>query len=468
MRSVLVGVGLGLVAILLAAHWLKQESIEQIRQQYHVGFLTGEQTGYILTPPEFVAQPFIRRIEWSPDGKYAVLVQTALRMEGLSPQQIDLRHRILVWSRTERRLRVLWESPRTDADIDPNRDVQIAIFNNAPAGVFAFRHAALGGLEGQPEWGVYFASFTGRTAELGRFDGVYLLAPPADTQVYLASRVFAPDAGRLRYRYAAVEPTGKLGEARPLAIDDTTIELSLPHLLWYQDGKQLIVPVPGTLMLDEQQRAAGATEPSYLLWNPRTNQVAPLAKSALRTYARPQPLQAERGQHTLQHQGAADRINATWLREADKATLIAADSALAAVSPQGDAILYVAQGAAFYRQLLQLPAQELSAIIGSAERDKYRSHAKQIATALLMYVQDYDERFPPALGDREVAAVILPYLRNPDVFLVEGTFAFRYLLAGQSLAEIENLVETEVGYLELSDGRMVIYADGHVKWQPYR
>jgi len=25
-----------------------------------------------------------------------------------------------------------------------------------------------------------------------------------------------------------------------------------------------------------------------------------------------------------------------------------------------------------------------------------------------------------------------------------------------------------VGYLELPNGRVVIYADGHVKWQPYR
>jgi len=25
-----------------------------------------------------------------------------------------------------------------------------------------------------------------------------------------------------------------------------------------------------------------------------------------------------------------------------------------------------------------------------------------------------------------------------------------------------------VGYLELPNGRMVIYADGHVKWQPRR
>jgi prepilin-type processing-associated H-X9-DG protein len=25
-----------------------------------------------------------------------------------------------------------------------------------------------------------------------------------------------------------------------------------------------------------------------------------------------------------------------------------------------------------------------------------------------------------------------------------------------------------VGYLELPNGRMVIYADGHVKWIPYR
>jgi len=85
-----------------------------------------------------------------------------------------------------------------------------------------------------------------------------------------------------------------------------------------------------------------------------------------------------------------------------------------------------------------------------------------------MYVQDYDERFPPNFGDEGVSQVLLPYLKNPSVFEVDGAFAFRYRMDGQWMGDIQDVVSTEVGYLELPNGRVVIYADGHVKWQPRR
>jgi prepilin-type processing-associated H-X9-DG protein len=103
-----------------------------------------------------------------------------------------------------------------------------------------------------------------------------------------------------------------------------------------------------------------------------------------------------------------------------------------------------------------------------ADREQYMRNARLIATALLMYVQDYDEMFPPNFGDEGVAQVLLPYLKDMGIFEVNGAFAFRYRMDGQSLANIESPATTEVGYLELPNGRMVIYADGHVKWQPRR
>ncbi|MCX7924776.1 MAG: hypothetical protein N2554_03075, partial [Fimbriimonadales bacterium] len=125
-------------------------------------------------------------------------------------------------------------------------------------------------------------------------------------------------------------------------------------------------------------------------------------------------------------------------------------------------------GAAFYRSLIVLSRDELRQMEEEAKVAKYISQGKQIALAMLMYVQDYDELFPPNFGNEGVAEVLLPYLREREVFEVDGAFAFHYRMNGQSLANIENPAETEVGYLQLSNGRVVIYADGHVKWRPNR
>ncbi|MCS7273471.1 MAG: hypothetical protein NZ550_04905 [Fimbriimonadales bacterium] len=85
-----------------------------------------------------------------------------------------------------------------------------------------------------------------------------------------------------------------------------------------------------------------------------------------------------------------------------------------------------------------------------------------------MYVQDHDEHFAPAYGDEQVAVVIQPNLKDPKLFEVDGVFVFRYLLNGESLAQLYAPADAVVGYLQLPNGRMVIDADGHVEWSPQR
>ncbi|MCL6535136.1 MAG: hypothetical protein K6U77_03615 [Armatimonadetes bacterium] len=207
-----------------------------------------------------------------------------------------------------------------------------------------------------------------------------------------------------------------------------------------------------------------------MLWNLRTNQVQPIDNARARYYRVNQETQlhARSERHSLQHAGNPAETAATWLSEGERAVLVASDSALAEVAPQGDAILYMAHGAAFYREIRRTSADAIREMQDRADREQYLKNAKQIAVALLMYVQDYDEMFPPNFGDDGVSQVLLPYLKDPGVFEVNGAFAFRYQMDGQWLGNIENPVETVAGYLELPNGRMVIYADGHVKWQPYR
>jgi hypothetical protein len=472
MRKLFVFLGIASVASLLAYGWLRQDDLEYAQKNFHMTMLVGEKDGYILTPPEFVAQPFIRHIQWSPDGNYAILVQTAMRFEGdAQTLQAEMRHRLLAWSRQTKRISILWESQKTNVDIDPREDVRLAFFKDGSACVFAVRED-----KDDEKWGVYHATIGGRIVKLGEFERPALLAPPEGNACYLIWSRYNSEAQQVIYTYTLIEATGRTGGIRPLPPAVVEIALYLfagsgvNFSFWYADGKQLIVPVIEPPVADEE--VDESSEQRYFLWNPRTNQMREIQEAQLRSYAKKSPdapvVYAEKSAQRLQHKGAQATTQTTWLSEGSEATLVAADSTLASVAPNGDAILYVAHGAAFYRSLIRLTGDDLRRMREAAKIARYCSQGKQIGLAFLMYTQDYDELFPPNFGNEMVAEIISIYLRDKEVFSIDGTFAFRYLLDGQSLADIELPVNTEIGYLETPEGRVVIYVDGHVKWKPNR
>ncbi|BCW96761.1 MAG: hypothetical protein WHS44_10480 [Fimbriimonadales bacterium] len=469
MRKLCAFLGITMVACLLAWGWLRQAD-ETPTTNLPVVALVGEQSGYLLTPPEFVAQPFIRRIKWSPDGEYAVLFQTALRTETPTLEDAVMRHRVLLWSRKTRRLSVLWESKQTDLDLNPRRDFQAAFTGNSALCLFAVRMPS----EAQSVdlWRAYVAPLGGQATPLGEYREVWLLAPPSEEIGYLlvADSEYVSD----RY-YAPVGKDGLLATVQPVpkAVEPWTLYSADRDELgyWYEDGKQLLVPLLGAPMFEAETGAPKSpNEPAYLLWNLRANRAQPVDRQQARYYRRSErtPLHTRSTRQTLQYQGAPAETAMTWLHEGDRATLLASDSALAAVSPKGDAILYMAHGAAFYREIRRIGKETIREMEQRAAREVYYRQAQKISMALLMYAMDYDEMFPPNFGDEGVAQVILPYLKDMSVFDVDGAFAFRYLLNGDSLGGMQSPETTTVGYLALPDGRMVIYADGHVKWQPNR
>ena len=99
---------------------------------------------------------------------------------------------------------------------------------------------------------------------------------------------------------------------------------------------------------------------------------------------------------------------------------------------------------------------EYEAMVAAAERTELISRGKQLALATLMYAQDYDETLPT--GDN-ITGKLSPYLQNDSMF--EG---FSYTFGGGKLKDIDKPVETELGFLPGTGGRVVIYVDGHVKW----
>ncbi len=467
MRKWFALLGIATVASLLAYNWFRDEALWHAEKHFHLTTLVGDQNGYILLPPEFVAQPFIRRIVWSPDGRYALLVQTVVRINAPdNPQNYDMRHRVLAWNRTTKRLTMLWESERTQTDIHPERDFRFAFYKGAPACLLAVRAPNVE----LPSWSVYHATLGGNTKTLGRFEDVYFLSPPEDTVRYLV--FYVREGGKTSHLYAPVSGAGQLGEPRPLPSSLTKFAIYSMLLsefpengLWYSDGKR-VIGFHSEFKPTESGQLVG--EPSsFFLWDPRANREEPIAQDAVRYYS-VQPhtfLRTDTVSQRAVHGAHTRTTSTTWLTEGKGAALIAADSAIAQASPQGDAILYVAHGAAFYRALIRLDAKEAQRLDERAAVEPYLTNGKQIGLALMMYTQDYEECFPPNWGDMEVAQVILPYVKSREVFEVDGVFAFRYLMNGQTLTEIESPTETVVGYLQLSNGRVVIYADGHVKWK---
>jgi hypothetical protein len=472
MRKLCALLGLATAVCLLAWGWLRQPD-KKFTSNLPIAVLIGEQGGYLLTPPEFVAQPFIRRIEWSPDGNYAVLFQTALRAETPTLDDAVMRHRVLLWNRKTRRLSVLWESAQTDREVNPNRGFQVAFVGKAPLCLFAVR--VWDEAKQDDLWKAYVATIGGQVKLLGEYREAWLLAPPAEDIGY----ILVAESENLLYTrlYAPVGANGMLANFQPVPEDlDITALYAYSARrgnpdLWYEDGKQMLLSSFGPpIAVPEADGVQYRLEPIYSLWNLRANQVQPIDNARARYYRvnRETLLHARSERHSLQHAGNPAETAATWLHEGERAVLVASDSALAEVAPQGDAILYMAHGAAFYREIRRTSADTIREMQDRADREQYLKNAKQIAIALLMYVQDYDERFPPNFGDEGVAQVLLPYLKDMGIFEVNGAFAFRYRMDGQWMGDIQDVVSTEAGYLELPNGRVVIYADGHAKWQPYR
>jgi hypothetical protein len=100
------------------------------------------------------------------------------------------------------------------------------------------------------------------------------------------------------------------------------------------------------------------------------------------------------------------------------------------------------------------------------------SNLKQVSLGILMYVQDYDEIYPPLRDAKQTKELVMPYIKNEQVFLDPATkqpYGMNLDLSYRAQAEIERPAETVVLF-ETSPGpdgmRAVAFGDGHVKRIP--
>jgi hypothetical protein len=97
------------------------------------------------------------------------------------------------------------------------------------------------------------------------------------------------------------------------------------------------------------------------------------------------------------------------------------------------------------------------------------SNMKQLATGMMMYMQDYDEVLPPMPDAEKLKKVVLPYVKNEGVFKSPATRqAFRPnpRLSGRKLASLGNPAGVIMLYSaapEPDGTRLVARADGSVR-----
>ena len=140
--------------------------------------------------------------------------------------------------------------------------------------------------------------------------------------------------------------------------------------------------------------------------------------------------------------------------------LVAAEAEAVALLPDASAAFYTVRGNLFAAPIVRIDAKTMLAMRQKATQEQVMVNAKQIGLGLLMYSQDYDENLPNDPG--AIKDTVFPYIKNADVFN-----GFQYTYTGApSVGKIDSPASTKLGYVQGPGGRAVIYADGHVKWEP--
>jgi prepilin-type processing-associated H-X9-DG protein len=181
-------------------------------------------------------------------------------------------------------------------------------------------------------------------------------------------------------------------------------------------------------------------------------------------------------QHKLDHGAHEQSVDATtiWISAPERIKVLSHLAVgvspgpappQASWSPQGDAVAYLAIGDLFVTDLVRADAtsrEKLAAgepLSCDEERSMATVNLKQLGLGLIQYIQDYDERLPPA-GD--VHDRIYPYVKDETMFSV-GDSNFVYYGNGQGLGSFDSPATFVIGAMDTPCAHNVLYLDGHVR-----
>ena len=170
----------------------------------------------------------------------------------------------------------------------------------------------------------------------------------------------------------------------------------------------------------------------------------------------------EVGQPTIDGKASAG-LNSIWLETTDPDSqnrlLLAGDARDAAVNKTMDCASYISQGSLFVRPIAEVAKRRYDEAVAAYNRSLLLHQAQQAGAAIFMYMADYGDIFPTQ--SQNLSQILGPYMQ--DSSLLNG---FTYTYPGGPAINIASPSTTQIGYVDGSDGRAVVYADGHAKWVP--
>jgi hypothetical protein len=124
------------------------------------------------------------------------------------------------------------------------------------------------------------------------------------------------------------------------------------------------------------------------------------------------------------------------------------------MNPNATCFVWTSQGALLKRDIIKIPIW----LSQQAHQSEASNIASLVAHSLLAAVKEADGTFPTQSNWRTAASKYLE-----DLAMLTR---FTYTYSGGLLKDIENLYDTEIGYVSGDGGRAVAYASGRVQWIP--
>jgi hypothetical protein len=156
-----------------------------------------------------------------------------------------------------------------------------------------------------------------------------------------------------------------------------------------------------------------------------------------------------------------DVRNNLWLETADpdsqNKVFLAGDASNGMVNATLDCASFTSQGSLFVRPITEVPKKVYDLALAQWNHIQTLQQSRQAGLALIMFAADMDNNFPS--GKSNLYSLLGPYLR--DSSLLNG---FVYTFAGGSGTNL-NPAATQLGYVASSDGKAIVYMDGHSVWQ---
>jgi len=410
----------------------------------------------LVAPAETVAGWNVNRAAWAPSGQYVLASRVYLKLPPIPTGTPDFQQSLVLWDMEQRKATELWKVV-VGNDQAPHFDWLAA--GDVAFALAKYRPTRPAGQAVPPQEEMLRHWVLRVDARRGAMKPLFSV--PEQSELLVSPReplavVFSQNERLLRI----VRSDGTL--LRPVSFP-IGVDLGLPR--WSSDGARFLMT--SYVVPDSKNAVGAAAEAADYALDVRTAQ---LVKQATREkFREPEANSAATGELRLRQTKSVvqvgnshQTISPLWLEVAQKgpesSVLISADAEWGELSPRGDAVLFLANGAASVTSLVTLPKELFIQARQKALQMVALSNGRQLGLAAIIYAQKHEDSLPSA--DQPVAGLLREYANADSLY--EG---FVYTFPGGKLTDVAEPSKTMLGYILGPGGRAEIFVDGHVTWK---